>query len=46
MKEKGKEIFLFMNRREFIKTTGIVGGAAMLGINPLQASIAKARWSR
>jgi iron(III) transport system substrate-binding protein len=42
MKEKGKENFLFMNRREFIKTTGIVGGVAMLGINPFQPLIAEA----
>ena len=42
MKEKEKEKFLFMNRREFIRTTGIVGGAAMLGINPFQAFIAEA----
>ena len=42
MKENERERFLFMNRREFIKTTGVVGGAAMLGINPLQALIAEA----
>ena len=42
MKEKEMKNFLFMNRRDFIKTTGVVGGAAMLGINPFEALIAEA----
>lgn len=42
MKEKGRESFLYMNRRQFIRTTGVIGGAAMLGINPFQALIAEA----
>jgi hypothetical protein len=42
MKKKEKEYLFGMDRREFIKTTGIVGGAAMLGINPFEALIAEA----
>ena len=37
-----KERFFEMNRRNFMKTTSVLGGAAMLGINPLQALIAEA----
>ena len=39
---KAKEYFNSMTRRDFIKATGVVGGAAMLGINPLDALIAEA----
>jgi iron(III) transport system substrate-binding protein len=42
MKKKEREYLFGMDRREFIKTTGIVGGAAMLGINPFAALIAEA----
>ncbi len=42
MKRKEREYLFGMDRREFIKTTGIVGGAAMLGINPFEALIAEA----
>jgi iron(III) transport system substrate-binding protein len=31
-----------MNRRNFMKTTGVLGGAAMLGLNPFDALIAEA----
>jgi len=37
-----KERFSNMNRRDFIKTTGMIGGATILGINPLDALIAEA----
>jgi iron(III) transport system substrate-binding protein len=39
---KAKEYFNSMTRRDFIKATGVVGGAAMLGINPIDALIAEA----
>lgn len=42
MKKKERDYIFGMDRREFIKTTGIVGGAAILGINPLEALIAEA----
>lgn len=42
MKKKERDYLFGMDRRQFIKTTGIVGGAAMLGINPLEALIAEA----
>lgn len=37
-----KERIFEMNRRKFMKTTGVLGGAAMLGINPFDALIAGA----
>ena len=37
-----KERFSNMNRRDFIKTTGMIGGATILAINPLDALIAEA----
>ena len=42
---KGKEYFKGMTRRDFIKATSVVGGAAMLGINPFDALIAEASFS-
>jgi len=39
---KAKEYFNGMTRRDFIKATSVVGCAAMLGINPLNALIAEA----
>jgi len=37
-----KERIFEMNRRNFMKTTGVLGGAAMLGLNPFDALIAEA----
>jgi len=42
MNEKERDNLFGMDRREFMKTAGIVGGAAMLGINPLEALVAEA----
>ena len=39
---KEKKYLYGMTRRDFIKATSVVGGAAVLGINPLDALIAEA----
>ncbi len=40
--EKERDEFGGLNRREFIKTGSIMGGAVMLGINPFDALVAEA----
>ncbi|MBW2308436.1 MAG: extracellular solute-binding protein [Deltaproteobacteria bacterium] len=42
MKDHRKKGFYSMTRRDFMKAAGVLGGAAMLGIHPLQALIAEA----